>query len=92
MTLIQRFTPDAVRARVNSATEAAAMGAFALSFPLAGFIINVVGVRGAYALAALGCVLAAGILVPTMRAAARQPVCDRARPQRGRARGAVSES
>ena len=74
MTLIQRFTPDAVRARVNSATEAAAMGAFALSFPLAGFIINVVGVRGAYALAALGCVLAAGILVPTMRAAARQPV------------------
>ena len=36
LTIIQRFTPDAVRARVNSATEAAAMCAFALSFPFAG--------------------------------------------------------
>jgi MFS family permease len=71
LTIIQRFTPDAVRARVNSATEAAAMCAFALSFPFAGLIINALGVRGAYALAALGCVLAAGILVPTMRAARR---------------------
>lgn len=68
-TILQRCTPDAVRSRVNSASEAAAMGAFALSLPAAGFIINVVGVRGAYAMAAVGCVLAAVILVPTMRAA-----------------------
>jgi MFS family permease len=68
-TIIQRCTPDHVRSRVNAATEALAMGAFALSFPAAGFIINLLGVRGAYAMAAVGCVLAAMILVPTMRAA-----------------------
>jgi hypothetical protein len=54
---------------VNAAGEAAAMGAFALSFPAAGLVINLLGVRGAYAMAALGCVLAAAILVPAMRAA-----------------------
>ena len=87
LTIIQRFTPDAVRARVNSATEAAAMCAFALSFPFAGLIINVVGVRGAYALAAIGCVIAAGILVPTMQAArelaaqADEPAEERSRPR-----------
>jgi MFS family permease len=68
-TIIQRCTPDHVRSRVNAATEALAMGAFALSFPAAGFIINLLGVRGAYAMAAVGCALAAMILVPTMREA-----------------------
>jgi MFS family permease len=68
-TIIQRCTPDQVRSRVNAASEAAAMGAFALSFPAAGLVINLLGVRGAYAMAAVGCVLAAAILVPTMRAA-----------------------
>jgi len=68
-TILQRCTPDSVRSRVNAAGEALAMGAFALSFPAAGFIINVLGVRGAYTMAAVGCVLAALILVPAMRAA-----------------------
>ena len=71
LTIMQRFTPDAVRARVNAAGEAAASIAFAMSFPAAGVIINVLGVRGAYALAGVGCVLAAGILVPAMRASGR---------------------
>jgi MFS family permease len=69
LTIIQRCTPDEVRSRVNAASEALAMGAFALSFPAAGFIIDFLGVRGAYAMAAAGCVIAAAILVPTMRAA-----------------------
>jgi MFS family permease len=68
-TIVQRHTPDAVRSRVNAAGEAIAMGAFALSFPCAGFIIQVLGVRGAYAMAAAGCVLAGAILVPVMREA-----------------------
>ena len=68
-TIIQRSSPDAVRSRVNAAGEALALGAFALSFPAAGFLIDLLGVRGAYAMAAVGCVLAALILVPAMRAA-----------------------
>jgi MFS family permease len=68
-TIIQRCTPDAVRSRVNAAGEALALGAFALSFPAAGFVIELLGVRGAYAMAAVGCFLAALILVPAMRAA-----------------------
>lgn len=68
-TIIQRCSPDAVRSRVNAAGEALALGAFALSFPAAGFLIDLLGVRGAYAMAAVGCVLAALILVPAMRAA-----------------------
>jgi MFS family permease len=68
-TIIQRCTPDSVRSRVNAAGEALALGAFALSFPAAGFLIDLLGVRGAYAMAATGCVLAALILVPAMRAA-----------------------
>ncbi len=66
-TIIQRATPDAVRSRVNAAAEAVAMSAFALSFLVAGPVIDVAGVRGAYGLAALGSLLAAGILVPAMR-------------------------
>jgi MFS family permease len=75
-TIIQRCTPDNVRSRVNSAGEAAAMGAFSLSFPAAGFVINLLGVRGAYAMAAFGCVLAAAVLVPAMRAARATVVTD----------------
>ena len=75
-TIIQRCTPDNVRSRVNAAGEAAAMGAFSLSFPAAGFVINLLGVRGAYLMAAFGCVLAAAVLVPAMRAARATAVTD----------------
>jgi MFS family permease len=82
-TIIQRCTPDSVRSRVNAAGEAVALGAFALSFPAAGFLIDLLGVRGAYAMAAIGCVLAALILVPAMRAApAAEPTAREAEPAR----------
>jgi MFS family permease len=69
--ILQRRTPDAVRSRATAATEAATMAAFALSFPAAGFVINLLGVRGAYLMAAAGCALSAAILIPAMRALAR---------------------
>ncbi|HEY2789607.1 MAG TPA: MFS transporter [Gaiellales bacterium] len=65
--ILQRRTPDAVRSRATAATEAAVMGAFALSFPAAGFMINLLGVRGVYLLAGFGCVVSTLILIPAMR-------------------------
>lgn len=73
MTIIQRCTSDHVRSRVNAAIDTITAAAFALSFPAAGFLINLLGVRGAYWMAAVGCWLAALILVPAMRALKRQP-------------------
>ena len=65
--ILQRRTPDAVRSRATAATEAAAMSAFALSFPTAGFMLHLIGVRGVYVLAAAGCAVATLILIPAMR-------------------------
>jgi len=65
--ILQRRTPDAVRSRATAATEAAAMSAFALSFPTAGFMLHLIGVRGVYVLAAAGCAGATLILVAAMR-------------------------
>jgi MFS family permease len=66
--ILQRRTPDALRSRATAATEAAAMGAYALSLPTAGVVIGAVGIRGAYLLAAVACAAAALILVAAMRA------------------------
>ncbi len=71
--ILQRRTPDAVRSRATAATEAAILVAFALSFPTAGFMINLIGVRGVYLLAGAGCGVSALILVAAMRALARSP-------------------
>jgi MFS family permease len=65
--ILQRRTPDAVRARVLAASEALLLVAFALSFTLAGPVIAVAGVRGAYAVAAVACAGAVGILAIAMR-------------------------
>jgi MFS family permease len=65
--ILQRRTPDVVRSRATAASEAAAMGAFALSFPTAGFMLHLIGVRGVYVLAAVGCAVATLILIPAMR-------------------------
>jgi MFS family permease len=65
--ILQRRTPDAVRSRATAATEAAILAAFALSFPAAGFLINLLGVRGVYLVAAFGCAAAALILIAAMR-------------------------
>jgi MFS family permease len=66
--ILQRRTPDAVRSRVTAATEAVAMGAFALSLPAAGLVVGAIGVRGAYFLAAGASAAAALILIAAMRA------------------------
>jgi hypothetical protein len=51
------------------------MGAFALSFPTAGFMLHLIGVRGVYIMAAVGCAVATLILIPAMRelGAGRRP-------------------
>jgi MFS family permease len=81
--ILQRRTPDVVRSRATAASEAAAMGAFALSFPTAGFMLHLIGVRGVYVLAAVGCAVATLILIPAMRelggdapVAPEEPVAD----------------
>jgi MFS family permease len=65
--ILQRRTPDAVRSRATAATEAVLLAAFALAFPGAGFLIDLVGVRGVYLLTAAGCAAATLILIPAMR-------------------------
>ena len=65
--ILQRRTPDAVRSRATAVTEAAMLAAFALSFPPAGFLIELIGVRGVYAMGAVGGLLAGVVLVPAMR-------------------------
>ena len=75
--ILQRRTPDAVRSRATAATEAAAMSAFALSFPTAGFMLHLIGVRGVYVLAAAGCAVATLVLVSAMRElAGAEPAAD----------------
>ncbi len=71
--ILQRRTPDAVRSRATAATEAAILAAFALSFPAAGFLINLLGVRGVYLLAAFGCAASALILIAAMRELGPRP-------------------
>jgi MFS family permease len=78
--ILQRRTPDAVRSRATAATEAAILVAFALSFPSAGFMINLIGVRGVYLLAGAGCGVSALILIAAMRALGRSQVREPAQP------------
>jgi MFS family permease len=83
--IMQRRTPDAVRSRAMAAAEAAQFTAFALSFPAAGLLIDVLGVRGVYVLAAAGCGLAAVVLVAAMRVLARSGGDQPATPATGAA-------
>jgi len=68
-----------------AAAEAAQCTAFALSFPAAGFLIDVLGVRGVYGMAAAGCALAAVVLVAAMRELARSGGDQPATPATGAA-------
>jgi MFS family permease len=83
--IMQRRTPDEVRSRAMAAAEAAQFTAFALSFPAAGFLIDVLGVRGVYGMAAAGCALAAVVLVVAMRELARRGGDQPATPATGAA-------
>jgi MFS family permease len=60
--ILQRRTPDAIRSRVFAVSEAAVFSAFAISFLFAGPLVELVGSRGAYAIAGVSCLIAAGVL------------------------------
>ena len=59
--LIQERVPDAARGRVRAANDALVSAAYAISLGFGGFIVAVLGARGTYAFAAIGCLIA-GVL------------------------------
>ena len=59
--LIQERVPDAARGRVRAANDALVSAAYAVSLGFGGFIVAVLGARGTYAFAAIGCLIA-GVL------------------------------
>ena len=69
--MLQRRAPDEVRARVVAAAEAVAQGGLAAALLYAGFVVNALGPRWAFALAAATCAL--GTLASTRWSSARTP-------------------
>ena len=57
--MLQRGAPDEIRARVVAAAEAVAQSGLAVSLLYAGFVVNALGPRWAFALAAATCAPAA---------------------------------
>ena len=72
--IYQRLSPDAVRSRVLAALESVFLLGLAVSFLIAGPLIDALGAKAAYALAGAGCTITAVILVPLLhRSAATAP-------------------
>ena len=65
--VIQRSAPDAVRARVFAAFGGLGMAANVVAFLIAGLLVEVVGARGVYAIAAASALVAAVALIPALR-------------------------
>jgi MFS family permease len=65
--IMQRRTPDAVRSRTTAAFEAVLSFGLAISFLLAGPVLDAVGPRGVYAIGAGGALIAAAMLLPLRR-------------------------
>ena len=65
--LLQRRTPDVVRSRVMGAWEAVNHIALVGAFVLGGFIVPVVGPKGAYAVGGVTGVLGTALLLPLLR-------------------------
>jgi MFS family permease len=65
--LLQRRTPDEIRSRVVGAVEAATLIALAISFTVAGPIVDALGPRAAYHLGGVTTVVAALIMAGPMR-------------------------
>jgi MFS family permease len=65
-TLIQRRTPDEVRARTLGAISSLGLGANAVAFTTAGFLVDALGPRVVYGIGAAVAVLATGILVRSL--------------------------
>ncbi len=67
----QRRTPDVVRSRVVSASEAVITIALATGFLLGGPALGLLGPRGVYAVGGAFCLIGAVVLVPILRASRR---------------------
>jgi MFS family permease len=65
--LIQERIPDAARGRVRAANDALVAAAYAISLGFGGFIVAVLGARGTYAFAAIGCLLAGTLATYALR-------------------------
>jgi MFS family permease len=65
--VIQRSTPDAIRARVFAAFGGLGMAANVVAFLIAGVLVDLVGPRGVYAIAASSALVAAVALLPAIR-------------------------
>jgi MFS family permease len=87
----QRRTPDAVRSRVVSASEAMVTLALAVGFALGGPILELVGPRAAYAIGGVGGLIGALVLIPVLRATSSEeagiPVAGDARSEPARVLG-----
>ncbi|MGQ0668217.1 MAG: MFS transporter [Actinomycetota bacterium] len=70
--IVQRRAPDAVRARVMGASDAAVLIAFAASFTFGGLLVEAIGARGAYAIGGLSCLVASAVLIPAVRRLVRE--------------------
>jgi MFS family permease len=63
----QRRTPDELRARVSSASDAGWQTAQMLSFALAGTALNLVGPQGLYTIGGISALLASLVVLPIVR-------------------------
>lgn len=66
-TVIQRITPDGVRGRVFAAFGGLGMVANVVAFSVAGLLLNLVGPRGVYAIAAGVAIVAGLVLLPALK-------------------------
>jgi MFS family permease len=78
----QRRTPDAVRSRVVSASEAVVTLALTAGLALGGPALELVGARGAYAIGGVGGLVGAVVLLPVLRASRRERAPAPAEPAR----------
>ncbi len=69
----QRRTPDSVRSRVLSASDAVVTVSFAVSLALAGVVLRTVGPQRVYAIGGATALAAAAVLVPVLRRASISP-------------------
>jgi predicted MFS family arabinose efflux permease len=69
----QRRTPDAVRSRVMSASDAIVTVSFACSLAVAGLVLKALGPQNVYAIGGLAALGGAAVLLPALRSA-RSPV------------------
>jgi MFS family permease len=70
--IVQRRTPDVVRARVFAAITGLGMIANVIAFLIAGPLVDLVGPRGVYAVAAGTALVAAAVLLPALRVMRRE--------------------